>query len=323
MPADSDAPLVTIAIPTYNRASTYLRPCLEGALAQTYPNIEIIVADNGSTDDTEAVVRGYGDPRIRYYRQERNIPPNDNFNFCLARSRGDYFQLLLDDEQIDPDFVETCLRKVNFRSDMGLIRTGLRTVDANGAVLYDRPNLVEGSSLAEFFLAWFDNRTTIYLCNTLFNRPALVAAGGFVSRHNLFQDVAAQVRVAARLPRADVSTIKASTRLHRGQFTYAAKVQAWCEDSLDLLDLMCRAVADGRERERVRERGSRFFALIGYSRANAVRAPLERARAYATVYRLFGRQYAPPLRMALSGTALYRSLRQVKRRLLNRPAWVD
>lgn len=314
-------PLVTIAIPTYNRAATYLRPCLEGALAQTYGNVEVVVSDNGSTDDTEALVRGYHDPRVRYFRQPRNIAPNDNFNFCLHQAKGEYFQLLLDDEQIDPDFVETCLRKAHFRRDFGLIRTGLRTVDANGMVIDETPNNAGGTTLGDFFLAWFSDRTRVYLCNTLFNRAALFQLGGFGSRHNLFQDVMAQIRVAAALPRADVSAVKASTRLHRGQFTYAAKVQAWCEDSLDLLDLMCRVAPD--HEHQIREAGARFFAMIGYSRASAVRLPIERLRAYATVYRLFGRRYVPPLRMALSSTALYRSLRQIKRRAMQKPAWVD
>lgn len=315
------APLVTIAIPTYNRARSYLRPCLEGALKQTYADIEILVVDNGSTDDTREVVAGYGDPRVRYHRHPKNIVPNDNFNFCVRQARGAYVQLLLDDEQIDFDFVETCLRAVDFRSDVGLIRTGLRKINARNSVTGETFNRAADTSLSDFFLAWFENRTAIYLCNTLFNRAALLDVGGFGSRHNLFQDVMAQVRVAAKLPRADVASIKASTRVHRGQYTFANNVQAWCEDSLDLLDLMCLSAPD--RADVIRERGSRFFAMIGYSRANAVRAPIERARAYAAVYRLFERRYLPPLRMAFSSTAIYRSLRQAKRWCLRRPAWVD
>ena len=320
--AAQNEPLVSIAIPTYNRAGTYLRSCLAGALGQTYANLEIIAADNGSTDGTADLVASYNDPRIRYFRHPVNIVPNDNFNFCLRQARGAYFQLLLDDEQIDADFVESCLRAAGFSTEFGLIRTGLRTVDARGTVIDESPNLADaGDSLSDYFLAWMAGRTKLYLCNTLLNRAALIDSGGFQSRHNLFQDVIAQVNVAARMPRVEVAPVKATTRQHSGQNTYAVKVQGWCEDSLELLELMCR-VAPDRE-ELVRERGTRFFALIGYSRANAIRSPAERARAYAMVYRLFGRRYVPPLRMALSGTALYRSLRQVKRRVLNRPAWVD
>lgn len=312
-------PRVTIAIPTYNRAASYLPLCLQGALAQTYPNLEIVVADNGSTDDTRELVARYGDGRVRYFRHARNIPPNDNFNFCLQQARGDYFQLLQDDEQIDPDFVETCLSAAGYSSAFGLIQTGLRTIDARGHVIGECPERAAGGSLADLFLAWFEGRIMLYLCNTLFNRAALHAVGGFHSRHNLFQDVMAQVKVAARMPRVHVTAVKASTRQHGGQFTYAANVWRWCEDSLDLLDLMDSLAGN----ERVRDEGARFFARIGYSRASCIRSPLERLRAYAMVYRLFQGRCWPSPRMVFASTSAYRSLRQVKRRLLGLPAWID
>jgi glycosyltransferase involved in cell wall biosynthesis len=78
-------------MPTYNRANGYLREALDSALAQTYPNLEIVISDNGSTDNTESVVRSYADPRIRYYRQQPPIISNDNFNFCLQQANGAYF----------------------------------------------------------------------------------------------------------------------------------------------------------------------------------------------------------------------------------------
>ncbi|SRR5581483_3524382 len=318
---NSGRPLVTIAIPTYNRAATFLAPCLESALHQTYRNIEVIVSDNGSTDATPALIQHYRDPRLRYFRQTANIVPNDNFNFCLREAHGDYFLLLLDDELIDPDFVESCLYAAGFRADVGLIRSGVRTINRKGTLITEAFNGAGGSSLADFYLAWFAGKTAVYLCNTLFHRSALVSAGGFASRHNLFQDVMAQVKVASQMPRIDVADVKATTRQHGGQYTHAATVRAWCEDALDLLDLMCWTVP--AEHRTVRKRGLRFFATIGYSRANAIRSPIARLKAYADVYRLFGCRYAPPARLLLRGTAAYRSLRQVKRRILHLPAWVD
>lgn len=318
---ESEKPLVTIAIPTYNRASSYLPQCLEGALRQTYPNVEILVADNGSTDYTEELVRSYNDPRLRYFRHARNIVPNDNFNFCLREARGKYFLLLLDDEQIDVDFVEACLRAVGYRSDFGLIHSGLRVINARNVVIHEAVNHGSGSTLADLFLAWFEGRTALYLCNTLFHRETLLEAGGFASRHNLFQDVVAQVKVAARMPRVDIPDIKATTRLHSGQFTYAATVRAWCEDSLDLLELMCQLAP--AESQRIRDKGIPFFALINHSRANNVREPFKRALAYAAVCRMFGYRHLPTLRMVLASTSLYRSLRNLKRRFLHQPAWAD
>lgn len=314
-------PLVSIAIPTYNRAETFLRPCLEAALRQTYSNLEIIVSDNGSSDGTESLVRHFADSRIRYFRQSQNIPPNDNFNFCLQQAKGAYFLLLLDDELIDSDFVEVCIQAVDGDTDIGLLRTGIRAINANGVVIDETLNRVTGQSLSELVLAWFDGRTAMYLCNTIFNRAALLALGGFRSRHNLFQDVVAQIRVGAKMPRADIVDIKATTRRHSGQFTYAAKVREWCIDSLDLLELICLEASENQAL--IRERGARFFASICYSRANAIRSAAARLQAYRDVYQFFGHRYMPSPRLLLSSTGAYRSLRRIKRRMLQLPAWTD
>jgi glycosyltransferase involved in cell wall biosynthesis len=275
--------------------------------------LEILVADNGSTDDTERLVKTYGDPRIRYFRHERNIIPNDNFNFCLEQAQGDYFLLLLDDEQIDGDFVESCLRAVEYRTGVGLIRTGVRVVDAGGAVVRQYLNDVGGLPLDEFFFGWFDNRTTIYLCGTLFSTRELRDVGGFRSRHNLFQDVVALFRIASRASRVDVREVRATTRKHSDQRTYSVTVVAWCEESLDLLDLMCR-LAPQRQSE-IRSRGKRFFNGVNYDRAAGVGPLASRIWAFWHVYRTFDRQQSPSAHVVFRGTLVYRVLKGTRRTL--------
>jgi glycosyltransferase involved in cell wall biosynthesis len=209
-------PRVTIAIPTYNRAGKTLPATLRSALDQTYPNTEIIVSDNCSTDDTESVVRQFGSS-IEYVRQSQNLGLNGNLNQCIERASGDYVLLLHDDDLIDPDFVESCITVVAGSASVGLIRTGIRIIRADGAVAFERPNRAVGSSsMADLMFAWFRNETTQYCCNTLYNARALREIGGFYSRHNLFQDALAQVKVAALYGHAHVREVKASWRRHDG-----------------------------------------------------------------------------------------------------------
>ena len=316
-----DLPLVTIGIPTYNRANGYLREALVSALAQTYPNLEIVVSDNGSTDNTESVVRSYADSRVRFFRQQPPVAPNDNFNFCLQQANGAYFLLLHDDDKIDPDFVETCLNAANHDTRFGIIHTGVRIINANGMVLSEGRNAVGGLSTGEFFLAWFGDRTSIYLCSTLFNTQALKNIGGLRSRHNLFQDVIAIARLVASHGRLAVNAVKASARWHQAKSTHVARVRAWCEDSLDLLDLLCELAP--KNASALRDKGMRFFANINYSRASDIRAPGKRLLAYMLVFRLFGHRYLPPMRMVFASTSLYRGLRHLKRKFLGLPAWVE
>jgi glycosyltransferase involved in cell wall biosynthesis len=313
----ASAPLVTIGIPTYNRANGYLREALESALAQTYPNVEIVIADNCSPDNTREVVERYADPRIRYFRHDPGIKPNDNFNFCLRQAKGVYFLLLHDDDMVDPDFVSACMSAADFRDDFGVIRTGARIIDGKSRVTGASPNRAAGLSTADYFLAWFEGKTSFYICGTLFNTRRLREGGGFWSRHNLFQDDVALVKLASRFGRVDIEEPKANFRVHAGELTKAARVADWCEDSLDLLNLMCELAP--QKAGEIRQRGMRFFARINYSRASHVGPLGKRISAIVLVFRHFGYRYLPPWRMLLASTALYRGLRRIKRRLRGQP----
>jgi glycosyltransferase involved in cell wall biosynthesis len=286
------SPLVTIAIPTYNRADRYLRQALESACNQTYPYLDILVADNCSVDGTAALVTSMADTRIRYCKHPVNIGASNNLNFCVQEAKGHYFLLLCDDDLIDADFVETCLSAVRpGAEDVGIIRTGVRVIDANGHVISERPNMVGGCSTADFFRGWFTGQTPIYLCNTLFHTARLQEIGGFRSRHFLYDDDMAIMRLAAMHGRIDIPDVKASARLHHAELSFAAKVGDWCEDALLLLELMCQLTSD--QHAVVRREGRRFFARANYSRAQAVRSPLQRLLAYWVVFRTF--RYPPPL----------------------------
>ena len=127
---NKESPLVTIAIPTYNRAGTYLPEALQSALNQTYSNIEIFVSDNCSSDNTGQLVQRFADPRIRYIRHAENIGAPNILNFCINEARGVYLLLLQDDDMIDPDFIEMCMTAVNGNYDVGTIRTGIRLIDS-------------------------------------------------------------------------------------------------------------------------------------------------------------------------------------------------
>src|SRR4051812_9036556 len=95
-------PLLTIGIPTYNR-STFLRESLAAALAQTHPEMEIIVSDNASPDDTRAVVNELGRGKVTYHRHDSNLGPTANFLKCLDLANGKYFAWLQDDDLVFHD----------------------------------------------------------------------------------------------------------------------------------------------------------------------------------------------------------------------------
>jgi glycosyltransferase involved in cell wall biosynthesis len=100
--------LVSIVLPTYNGAR-YLRAAMESCLAQTYANLELIIVDDASTDETPAIVRGFDDPRVRYLRHETNRRLPAALNTGFAAARGAYFTWTSDDNLYAPDALHTLL----------------------------------------------------------------------------------------------------------------------------------------------------------------------------------------------------------------------
>jgi glycosyltransferase involved in cell wall biosynthesis len=278
---------VTIGIPTYNRANSYLKNALASALAQQYENLEIVVSDNCSTDHTKSLIKSMDDGRIRYFYQPKNIPANDNFNYCLQQATGDYFLLLHDDDLIDADFVTTCMQAADGNADFGTIFTGVRTIDGSGKVLKENENKISGYSTDDFFLGWFDSQIALYLCSTLYNTKALKALGGYHSPKDLFQDVVATVQLVAKHGHLDIRDIKASFRRHGDNRGKGANVLDWSIDSRYLLDLMCQLSAE--KRTQIRKRGLEYFCRLNYFRASTIANPMSRWNVYHQIYKQFER----------------------------------
>jgi len=116
----SDQPLVSICIPTYNRAEMVSK-AIESALGQTYQNIEVIVVDNASTDNIEEIVGSYDDQRLTFVKNKENLGLFGNFNRCIELYNGSFLHILHSDDHIDPYFTEICV--AFFESNPGVFLT--------------------------------------------------------------------------------------------------------------------------------------------------------------------------------------------------------
>lgn len=92
---------LSIVVPTYNRAA-HIGPAIESLLASTYTNFEILVIDDGSTDQTEAVIKNYSDNRIRYIKQE-NRERGAARNNGMQNATGEIIGFLDSDDIVLPD----------------------------------------------------------------------------------------------------------------------------------------------------------------------------------------------------------------------------
>ena len=118
-------PLVSVIIPTYNRANL-LKRAIKSVLDQTYKNLEIIIVDDGSTDNTKDIVKTFSDPRIQYIRLPENRGVSSARNMGIKKSRGDFIAFLDSDDEFLPEKLEK--QSEIFRSlskNSGLIFTNL------------------------------------------------------------------------------------------------------------------------------------------------------------------------------------------------------
>jgi glycosyltransferase involved in cell wall biosynthesis len=115
-------PLVSIGIPTYNRAALIGR-AIESALGQDYPNIEILISDNASTDGTaelcDALAAAHANVRVQH--QERNIGATANFMAVLGLAQGKYFMWLGDDDHIDRHYIAAAVSMLEVDPQLELV----------------------------------------------------------------------------------------------------------------------------------------------------------------------------------------------------------
>jgi len=145
-------PMVAIGVPVYNGAKR-LPQTLDSLLAQTFSNFEILISDNGSTDDTPAICAGYAarDPRVRYVRQPTNLGLPNNWNFVAREARCKYFKWASSNDLLAPNMLADCVETLETDASAVLAFGHTALVGADGerygqyegdfAILEDAPSV--------------------------------------------------------------------------------------------------------------------------------------------------------------------------------------
>lgn len=133
-------PKVSIIIPAYNQGH-YLREAIDSALAQTYPDFEVVVVDDGSTDNTSEVAHSYSDTRVRYVSQE-NRGLSAARNTGIRNSYGTFLTFLDSDDQFLPVKLEVLVRELEVRPELGMVAGQAIPIDEQGRQVgktFDKP----------------------------------------------------------------------------------------------------------------------------------------------------------------------------------------
>ncbi|TCP62577.1 glycosyltransferase family 2 protein [Baia soyae] len=129
-------PKVSILIPTYNRPH-YLKLALESALAQTYPNIEIIIGDDSTNNETEVMLKPYLKkyPFIKYLKRTASLPC-DNMKECFQLASGEFINFLMDDDLFYPEKITKMMNYFSKNSSVSLVTSTRDLIDEEGNIMH-------------------------------------------------------------------------------------------------------------------------------------------------------------------------------------------
>lgn len=136
-----DTPLVSILIYNYNYGR-YLQQCIDSAINQTYENIEIIMSDNASDDDSWDIFVEYGKKyRDKFFiaRNRKNFGTDHNFATCWAARKGTFHVVLGSDDILEPTFVEKTVEVMQRHPNLGYVMCHRSILDENGILSQEVP----------------------------------------------------------------------------------------------------------------------------------------------------------------------------------------
>ncbi len=266
-------PTTSVCVPTFSRPHL-LRETLESVLAQTQPDFEVVVGDNGSLG--KAVIEELHDPRLRYLQHDRNLGMAGNWNAILDYARGEYLGLLMDDDRWHPEFLAqmTSVLDRDGDGDIGVVFSN-HTIDNGRRVTVRRELLQEGTHRD-------------FICEFLRVRP--VAASGAVYRRACWQvarplpdTAAADMVLFSRIADAGyafhyVNAPLMTYRAHQSALSGSPEFRDDVVKAWESLQLRNRSARNLRDHLLARALVSRASLAIQEDRLDDARADLRRAR---------------------------------------------
>jgi glycosyltransferase involved in cell wall biosynthesis len=275
---DSDHSLVSVIIPCYN-GERYLQEAIESALAQSHPEVEIIVVDDGSTDGSSGIAQKFP---VRYLHQE-NRGLTASRNLGIGASRGNYVVFLDADDRLRPEAIETGLRVMAEHPECGMTVGDHLFISRDGSYLSDsRKACVQSSHYEELLKSNFIEM----ISSVLFRRSVLVEIGAFDTTLRVAEDYELYLRIARVYPICCHPALIAEYRLHQTNASHNS-------------ELMLRMTLQVLRRQ-----------------AQYVRTDRRRLFAFVAGLRNWRKQYGRQLALELAGSSRALDVDHLRRKLL-------
>jgi glycosyltransferase involved in cell wall biosynthesis len=234
-PADPHAqanatPLVSVVVTCYNSAR-YLAETLSCVASQTYPSIEVIVVDDGSSDGTAAIAQAYPVTYLRQANQGVSVARNNGMRHC----RGEYIQFLDHDDRLLPEAIETGVRLLQQHPEMAMAVGEHRYIALDGTTLgYSHKSTVGSNHYLELLIHNFIEAP----CSVLHRRAQLPETDVFNTTVQGAEDYELYLRIARHSPMVVHDAVVAEYRLHEDSLSHNAERMILVTDRVLQLERM-------------------------------------------------------------------------------------
>lgn len=190
---------VSIIIPTYNRRNV-IKNTIQSVLNQTYPEFELLIIDDGSTDDTESLVNQLDDSRIRYIKLPENKGVAAARNVGISEANYDYIAFQDSDDLWKETKLEKQMKVITQNTEIGLIYCPYECRKADGQLLTVPDDSIPLQEKQGDIYRYMLRRNTIGTPTALLRKEYLIKAGGFREGLTCLEDWELFLRITQRYP---------------------------------------------------------------------------------------------------------------------------
>jgi glycosyltransferase involved in cell wall biosynthesis len=256
----SESPRVSVLMTVYD-AAPWLREAVESLINQTYSDWELVVIENGSSDESPGILASYSDPRIRVCATRENMGRTPALRRALELARGEYIAVLDADDVAEATRLERQVAFLDAHPEISLVGSWTRRIDGEGRAIGEWTPPVDPSQLRD--LLGFAN--PIVHSAAMYRAESARLVGGYPIEYPYAQDYALWLRLAERAPIAVIGEYLSRHRSQHGSMTVnKASAVIVSRDKLALLEYASRHLALSAPARR-RNREERTIAACRYA----------------------------------------------------------